>query len=196
MEQAKTQAREQDDIVSRSFVLSKIEESKKPYIIQNSGNNEWYTPKEYIESAREVMGRIDLDPASSDIANTVVGADTYYTIEMNGLKLPWSGRVWLNPPYNVELLPKFMDKLKCHINNDDIQQAIVLVNNATETTWFNTLISIASAVVFPKGRIRFWMPDGKTPGTPLQGQVIVYVGDNTKVFIEIFSRFGWRAFIQ
>jgi len=70
----------------------------------------------------------------------------------------------------------------------------VLVNNATETAWFNMLISVAAAVVFPKTRVKFYMPDGKT-GAPLQGQALIYVGGYAKRFMEIFGPFGWRAIV-
>ena len=195
VEQAKADARASEDIISRSLVLSKIAELKKPYFIMNNdSSNEWYTPKEYIDAAREVMGGIDLDPASSDLANKIVQADTYYTIEMDGLKLPWSGRIWLNPPYSADLIPLFISKLKVHVDSKEIEQAIVLVNNATETAWFHTLISCASAVVFPKGRIKYYMPDRKT-GSPLQGQAFVYVGAGKEKFAKIFGQFGWSAVI-
>ena len=39
------------------------------HVGKNTGENEWYTPGVFIEDARTVMGCIDLDPASSDIAN-------------------------------------------------------------------------------------------------------------------------------
>lgn len=164
--------------------------TKKPHVSFNSGNNEWYTPAELIEAARHAMGSIDTDPASSDIAQRIVKAGTYYTAETNGLDKDWNGNVWLNPPYASDLIGKFIDKLISERQN--YKQAIILVNNATETEWFNKIISIASAVCFPKSRVKFYMPDGKT-GAPLQGQAVIYIGDNIAAFCEAFSGIGWCA---
>lgn len=166
---------------------------KRPHVSFNSGNNEWYTPAEFIESAREVMGSIDLDPASNDIANQVVKAEKYYTAETNGLDKTWRGNVWMNPPYASELIGKFVDKLVAERSN--YEQAIVLVNNATETEWFNKIISVSSAVCFPKSRVKFYMPDGKT-GAPLQGQAVLYIGKNTQRFTDSFQKMGWVAIVH
>lgn len=186
---------EQEEIASRiqsgenakSVVL---EVQKRPHVANNSGNNEWYTPAEYIEAARKAMGSIDTDPASNDIANKVVKAEKYYTIETNGLAHDWTGNVWMNPPYSSDLISKFVEKLKEQRAN--YNQAIILVNNATETQWFYEIVKIASAVCFPKSRVKFYMPDGKT-GAPLQGQAVLYVGDNYEKFISAFVGIGWTA---
>ncbi len=163
---------------------------KRPHVAFNSGNNEWYTPADYIEAARDVMGGIDLDPASSDVANEVVKADVYFTAETNGLDKPWYGNVWMNPPYASDLIGRFVDKLIAEL--PEIEQAIVLVNNATETEWFNKLVAKASAVCFPRSRVKFYMPDGKT-GAPLQGQAVIYFGEHKERFAEVFSGKGWCA---
>lgn len=163
---------------------------KRPHVANNSGNNEWYTPAEFIEAARNAMGSIDVDPASNDIAQKVVKADTYYTAETNGLDKTWVGNVWMNPPYASDLIGKFIDKLIAERQN--YRQAIVLVNNATETEWFNKIISISSAVCFPKSRVKFYMPDGKT-GAPLQGQAVLYIGENKDKFYSAFACMGWCA---
>ena len=166
------------------------EVKNRPHVANNSGNNEWYTPAEYIEAARKAMGSIDTDPASNDIANKVVKAEKYYTIETNGLAHDWTGNVWMNPPYSSDLISKFVEKLKEQRAN--YNQAIILVNNATETQWFYEIVKIASAVCFPKSRVKFYMPDGKT-GAPLQGQAVLYVGDNYEKFISAFGGIGWTA---
>lgn len=185
--QAKAEARENDTIVTRADVLEMV---RKPHVAYNSGNNEWYTPKEFIEAATSVMGCIDLDPASSEIANKTVGAKQIYTIEDNGLEKPWFGNVWLNPPYASDLIGKFADKLVNELGH--IKQAIVLVNNATETEWFYGMATNATAICFPKSRVKFYTPDGKT-GAPLQGQAIIYFGENVNRFINVFDEKGWCA---
>jgi phage N-6-adenine-methyltransferase len=163
-----------------------------PHVSHNSGNNEWYTPEEYIEAARTVMGVIDLDPASSAQANSVIKAESIYTIEDDGLSQDWCGNIWLNPPYASELIPKFVDKLTEQVSAKNVESAIVLVNNATETKWFRTLVDMATGICFPIGRVKFWQADGKI-GAPLQGQAFIYIGPNFAAFRIAFDEFGWIA---
>ena len=138
------------------------------------------------ETIRKVIGTITLDPASSEIANRTVKATKFFTAEDDGLIQDWDGEnIWLNPPYSSGLIEKFVDKLLA----TDYTQAIVLVNNATDTEWFSRLAEMAEAVVFPKGRIKFYKPDGTT-GAPLQGQAILYFGDGIDDFKKVFSKYG------
>lgn len=185
VQKAKSEARDEDKIVTRENVLNII---KKPHVANNSGDNEWYTPAEYIEAAREVMGSIDLDPASNELANKTVKAQTFYTAEINGLNKEWFGNVWLNPPYSASLVQAFAEK----VISSNFQQAVILVNNATDTAWFRKLIEKANAILFTTGRIRFYKTDGEK-GAPLQGQAFIYYGDSVEKFLEVFSKFGWGA---
>jgi len=159
------------------------------HVAQNSGENEWYTPPQFIESARNVMGQIDLDPASSEIANKTVQASVIFTKDDDGLSKQWNGNVWMNPPYAQPLMSQFAEAVSIKYEKGEINQAIVLVNNATETQWWQRMASCSSAVCFPKTRIRFLDPDGN-PGAPLQGQSILYFGKNKSAFVEQFSKYG------
>lgn len=167
-----------------------VEETKKHvHVAQNSGENEWYTPPQFIESARLVMGSIDTDPASNPIANATVKATRFFTKDEDGLKQKWEGSVWMNPPYAQPLMSQFAEAISDKFETGEIEQAIILVNNATETQWFQRMASVASAVCFPKSRVKFFDPNGK-PGAPLQGQAIIYMGENRRMFRDEFRKYG------
>jgi ParB family chromosome partitioning protein len=155
----------------------------------NSGENEWYTPAAYLEAARAVLGDIDLDPASTAVANEVVKASVFYDAAKDGLAYEWYGRVWLNPPYAQPLCARFCGHLLKELEAERVRAACVLVNNATETEWFQALGRGATAVCFPNGRVRFWHPD-RAEGAPLQGQALLYFGEEEGAFREQFGRFG------
>jgi ParB family chromosome partitioning protein len=136
------------------------------------------------------MGSIDTDPASSEIANRTVKAAKIYTAEDDGRSQVWAGNVWMNPPYAQPLMGDFAEAVSSKYDKGEIAQACILVNNGTETQWFQRLLSASSAVCFPKTRIKFVDPDGNASGAPLQGQAIVYMGLNVEEFVEAFSPEG------
>lgn len=170
--------------------LADVIKDYKPHVSNNSGNNEWYTPSAYILAAREAMGAIDVDPASSAIANKTVGAATFFTSEDDGLSQTWRGNVWMNPPYAQPLVSQFADAVSEKFEQKEIKRACVLVNNATETAWFQRMLTTATAVCLLKGRVKFIDPSGNPSGAPLQGQAVIYMGENPARFSRAFGDLG------
>jgi hypothetical protein len=71
-----------------------------------TGDNEWYTPDAILALVRAVLGTIDVDPASCDVAQARVQARTYYTLADDGLRQEWHGKIFLNPPYTSGEIPR------------------------------------------------------------------------------------------
>ena len=180
----------QRELVERVEAGEKAATIIKAHVANNSGNNEWYTPPEYVEAARRCMGSIDTDPASSEFANRTVKARTFYDADADGLAQEWSGNVWLNPPYAQPLIQHFTDALSARYAIGQVTAGILLTNNATETKWFQGAIMSASALCFPSGRIKFLDETGKPAKTPLQGQCFMYFGPDVPSFAREFGHFG------
>lgn len=106
---------------------------------------EWYTPAWIFEA---LAIDFDLDPSSPHDMETVVPAKTKYTVFDDGLKKPWFGRVWLNPPY-CALTEQWMRRMIDHRNG------IALVFSRTDTKWFQEAMQSASSILFLAGRIDF-----------------------------------------
>jgi hypothetical protein len=170
----------------------------------SSKSNEWYTPAEYVEAAREVLGGIDLDPASCEQANRIVKATRFYTKDDDGLAQPWNGRVFLNPPYgktggksNQEI---WSQRLLHFYRFGQVPAAILLVNAEPGNRWFRPLWRFP--LCFTDHRIRFYTEDGERNAPthsncfvylqPLPGPLAASSGlDSARHrFAAAFSRFG------
>lgn len=157
---------------------------------QGTGENEWYTPAEYVDAAREVMGDIDTDPASSEFAQRTVKAGTFYTIDDDGLAQDWEGRVWMNPPYAQPAIAHFIEKLAASYESGSVTEAIALTHNYTDTQWFHRAAKACDAICFTRGRIGFVNPEGKK-AAPTQGQAFFYFGEQTGKFAAVFAKYGF-----
>ena len=151
-----TPASEPEPVIPQITVsLPPVEPPKKA----DKSGNEKYTPPQWKEFAEAIFGRgIELDPASCELANTVMQAERIYTIEQDGLTQDWeAATVWLNPPYSVPEVQQFASKLLDEL--PVIGQCLLLVNACTETNWFQALAKTADWLFFPNERINFWRKD-------------------------------------
>lgn len=104
----------------------------------------WLTPPAIIKS----LGEFDLDPCSP-VNRPWDTAKHHYTVEDDGLKQPWFGRVWMNPPYGSEAA-KWLKRLVEHANG------IALIFARTETEmFFEHVWRKASSLLFIEGRLHF-----------------------------------------
>jgi len=158
-----------------------------------TGEIEWYTPRQYLDAAVKVMGDIDLDPASSEVAQQHVRARKYYTLEDDGLSQAWHGSVFLNPPYAMPAIRDFVTKMTESWRQGHITHGILLTNNATDTEWFHQALKSARAVCFTRGRIHFL--EGRNgdlveKNSPTHGQAFFYFGPDPERFADVFGEFG------
>lgn len=168
-------------------------QSQELQVLLSHESVEWYTPVEYIEAAREVMGGIDLDPATADVPQKWIKATVFYTAEDNGLLQEWLGRVWLNAPYsktdgqsNQEI---WANKLIAEYERGRVSEAIMLVKASIGYNWFDRLFA-GYPVCLVKGLISFIKPDGQVNGPAKLGSAFFYFGPNLARFEQVFSRFG------
>ena len=132
---------------------------------RTTGKEDWLTPPEVLR----VLGPFDLDPCSP-IGRPWDTAAKHYTMEDNGLLKPWTGRVWLNPPYGNET-EKWMRRLANHGNG------IALIFARTETkSFFPWMWEHATGLLWLKGRLCFYTKEGNRGGTAGAPSVLIAYG--------------------
>lgn len=113
----------------------------------DDAKDEWLTPRAIVDD----LGPFDLDPCAPLASRRPwPTANEHFTIEDNGLRREWHGRVWMNPPYARRHIKQWMGRLAGHGNG------IALTFARTDTEMFQTIVfKHASAIFFVKGRITF-----------------------------------------
>jgi hypothetical protein len=157
-------------------------------INQDSGDTEYYTPVNIVDAARATMGGIDLDPFSSLVANERVKATRIFTVDDDGLKQKWSGRVWMNHPFSREMNTLCIKKIVEEYFDGNIEAACCITFAATSEKWFQPLMSFPQCFLSP--RTNYFLPDGTRKVGVTKGSVVTYFGPDTDAFNENFHKLG------
>ncbi len=162
----------------------------------SSESGEWYTPPGIVDAAREVMGSVELDPASCIEANRMVRATRFFTADQDGLRQRWeAATAWLNMPYGKSeddnrsnqavWSHRMLDAHRIGL----VEQACVLVNAVPGNKWFEPLWE--HAICFLRGRVHFIPPAGSgAKNSPTHSSAVVYMGPRFERFVEVFGRLG------
>ena len=119
-------------------------------VTEGKTSDECYTPRSLFD---QLDIEFDLDPASCPKELSAVPARRIYTVEDDGLSLPWEGRVWMNPPYSDISL--WVDRF---IEHGD---GVALLPSA-RAKWTVRLWQHADGVAAWPGSQIFGTPDGGT----------------------------------
>lgn len=159
-------------------------------------SNECYTPGVWVEFAKDVFqGEIDLDVASSDLANEVVKARRFFTWESDTFNQPFEAdNLFCNPPFEATLIKKFAAKMVS--DRYLYHQAIFLCNASVNSAWNQSLQQCCDALLLPSERIQFWSegipPDERyaPSGNNMYQQMCFYFGPNADRFVDIAQTRG------
>jgi hypothetical protein len=130
--------------------------------------SEWFTPPEIFTALGLTF---DLDPCSPGPGHWVP-ARQIYTEANDGLRQPWHGLVFMNPPFgdrfgHVPWLEKFLD----------YGNGVAIVRAYTSSSWWHELMPRAEMILFPKGKTKFIRPDGSIGTAPGHGIVLIGMGE-------------------
>jgi hypothetical protein len=147
-------------------------------------SDDWYTPPDIFDA----LGlSFDLDPCSPG-AGHWVPASRVYTKADDGLAQPWSGLVFMNPPFggrhgHVPWLQKWLT----HGNG------VAIVRAYTSAGWFHDYATRAETMLFPRGKTKFIRPDGAIGSAPGSGVVILGMGTQANTALH---RCGLGLFLE
>lgn len=135
----------------------------------SSASGEWRTPEALFEALEVEFGPFDLDPATSD-GNALCARS--FTEQEDGLRQPWAGRVFVNPPYG-EGLYEWLWKCHTEAQRPGVTLIVALLPSRTDVRWFHDFVLQATEIRFIKGRLRF---QGAADRSPFPSMLVIWDG--------------------
>jgi hypothetical protein len=152
-----------------------------------SGKDTWQTPPDLIEDITDKVGIFDLDPCAGE--DTDIGSVNYRLEDgQDGLKLPWFGNVFVNPPFSLK-------KIDEEIDRDKVNLIVLLTPDATDTiSWWHEYVAENSEYIcFKESRLDYVDPDPdpdkENPGATFGTAMSLY-GDVPEALLQYLSDWG------
>lgn len=133
--------------------------------LMTSKTPEWETPKDFFDELNKEF-HFTLDPCAT-LENAKCA--NYFTKEQDGLKQPWGGVVFCNPPYG-RVIGDWMRKAHTEAQNGAV--VVCLVPARTDTRWFHDY-AMKGEIRFIKGRLKF---GGSKNSAPFPSAIVVFRG--------------------
>lgn len=117
----------------------------------------WETPKDFFDKLNEEF-HFNLDVCALP-ENAKCSA--YYTPDMDGLKQPWYGTCWCNPPYGRKIADWVKKGYEEHKFRGNC--IVMLLPARTDTKWFHEYLLGKSEIRFIRGRLKFGNSKNSAP---------------------------------
>ena len=119
-------------------------------VLFSSKSDLWETPQDLFDKLNQEFG------FTLDVCAIPENAkcQKFYTPEQDGLKMPWKGIVWCNPPYGRQVGQWVRGALFAAVAGNTV---VMLLPARTDTAWFHDYIYKRNGVEirFLRGRLRF-----------------------------------------
>ena len=143
----------------------------------SSNSNDWETPQDLYDSMNKTFD-FDLDPCASHENHKT---KKYFTVEDDGLKQGWSGRVFMNPPYGRSpdgtTIKDWISKAYWSSRQRNVDLVVGLIPARTDTIYWHDYVMDARYIFFIKGRVHF----SGGGAAPFPSAIIVWFSTNDKM---------------
>jgi len=115
-----------------------------------SNKDDWETPDEIFDEYNTKFGFDIIDVCANENNHK---CDNYFTQKDDGLRLIWTGKCWMNPPYGREIGEWVKKAMYSSLYTDAI--VVGLLPARTDSKWFHDFVYGFSDIVFIRGRLKF-----------------------------------------